>query len=427
MAIDISSAHNLASSLRKANAKLVINMAQGVFGHVIAEIDNYLRYRLCENMGSDQPCVFLGEEDALTAEVLSMYEGVFEAVSLSAINKKVGDHVANCHPDLTIDIGLSSSKVAPPSRGYAYAQLVDNTLVYRTGYLNGAYWDHIQYYKRLKATAEIHPMRLESPCPDQLGDFVDKDGQPIVLIQQRQQMSASNKVVADDELYVPALEYLREKGYTAVFVGREVFPEKWNNLGVINYANSPLASISNDFHLFRLASFALLAASGTNLLAETQATPYLQINNAQGANPPFAANSIYLPSMWASDADGKICTALDHIRHNLHFGIAMPAGMHAQSASAQDILEGVQELENLIEERTPRSALQQRWVDVGKDLWEGKTLWGGKTIWEGLQGGTWIGGNDELLDGFNEESHLTLSQSRVAQKFLEKRQDQLFS
>ena len=425
MPIDLTSAKNLVQSLRSENAKLIINIAQGVFGHIITEIDNYLRMRIHENIGSENPCLFLGEDENLTVELLSLYEGVFEAVSLDHIHKVTGDHVANCHPDLTLDVGMSSYKIAPPSRGYAYAEHIHNTVFYRTGFINGSYRDHIQYYKRLNATAKFQPMRLEVPCPEQLRTFVDRNARPIVLIQQRQEISAANKIIASDKLYEPAIEYLEDSGFTVVFVGREVLPDSWKKLGVIDYANSQFANLQNDFHLFRLASLALLSASGTNWLAEIQATPYLQINNAQGASPPFSRYSITLPSMWTHIEDNKMCTALEQIHHNFTYGAGSVPGMHTQSVDADDILEGIQELENLIKEWRPPSSLQNKWVEIGNDLWQSKSTINGKTLWEGLPKSPWVGGNDELLDGQNEACLLSHSQSRISQKFLSKHQDKL--
>ena len=421
MNIDLNSPYNLATSLRDNNARLVTNIAQGVFGHLIAEIDNYLRFRICEKLDSSHPCVFLGEEDSLTSEILNFYDDFFEAVSLNVSHKKFGDIVANCHPDLTLDVGISSYKVAPPARGYAFTEIIGHTFAFRTGYLNGSYWDHIQYYKRMRGTANLHPMRLETPCPSELRDFVDRNGKPIVIIQQRQIVSAANKIIAVDELYRPALEYINEKGYTLVFVGREVYPESWRELGVIDYANSHFASFQNDSHLFRLASYALLAASGTKWLAEVQDTPFLQINNSQGANLPFSGKSITLPSKWMNEHDGKMCSALEHIRNNLYYGAGSPPGLYAQSVTAQDILEGVQELEILIDKDTPRTPLQQQWTNVGKNLWESEAFW------QSLPEGPWIGGNEELLDGQNEECLLTIGQGRVAQKYLEQNQEALFN
>jgi hypothetical protein len=114
-----------------------------------------------------------------------------------------------------------------------------------------------------------------APCPRMLRDFLDTSGQPIVVLKQRQAMSAGTKIIAGDDLYEPTLEYLKDNNYTIIFSGREQFPDDWRKYDVIDYANRRLATPKNDFHLYRIAKFGLLSASGTNLLAETQCMPYV--------------------------------------------------------------------------------------------------------------------------------------------------------
>jgi hypothetical protein len=99
-----------------------------------------------------------------------------------------------------------------------------------------------------------------------------------------------------------------------------------------------------------------------------------------------------------------------------------------QSITSQDLLSATQELEQLIEDWTPRTELQNKWIKTGKDIWEGRTLTNGRSLWDDIGFGIkpWIGGNDELLDGQNEESLLTLADSRISQKFLERHQEVLF-
>ena len=99
-----------------------------------------------------------------------------------------------------------------------------------------------------------------------------------------------------------------------------------------------------------------------------------------------------------------------------------------QSITASDLLSATQELEQLIAKWTPRTELQNKWVKTGKDIWEGRTLINGQSLWDeiGFSVVPWIGGNDELLDGQNEESLMTLADSRISQKFLERHQEVLF-
>ena len=424
--LNLDTPEQLAQSLRDSGSRLVINISHGVFGHVVSEFDNYMRQRLCEGDETRRPCVLLAPPDRMTSAALEFFGDSFEAVSTDLHHKLMGDCVANLYPELTLDVGLSSYKVAPPSRGYRFMEMVNGQLSYRTGYLNGAFLENIRYYRRLEATEHLHPMRLNVDCPLPLREFVSPHGKPVALLHQRQAVSAGNKVEARGSLYQPAIEYLIDKGYSPVFVGREIFPEEWKKYNVVDYANSVHATVRNDFHLFRLAALAILGASGTNMLAETQGIPYLQVNTTLFATPPFAKNAISLPALWSFAGDQEGVSAALNFMLNFFRGVQAPANMHAISVTGQDVLEAVRELENLMEKDVQRSSLQERWIQEGLDVWKGETLWEGKTLWENLPPEPWVGGNDELLNGQNEDGMLAIANSRVAQGFLERNAERLF-
>ena len=119
-------------------------------------------------------------------------------------------------------------------------------------------------------------------------------------------------------------------------------------------------------------------------------------------------------------------SASHHIGNNLIYGVGVTPNMIMKSVTSEDILNATQELEELIESWNPRSDLQNKWIQAGAKVWEGKTLVDGQTIWSTINGQPWIGGNTELLNGKNEESLLTLAESRVSQKFLESNYEDLF-
>jgi putative glycosyltransferase (TIGR04372 family) len=428
VSINVGSAAGLLHSLREVNGLVVTNITGDVFGHVIPEIDNYARLRISGEVSQETPCMLFATPDKMIKSILEMFPGMFEITSLELVPQLFSEQIVNCHPELGLDVGISSYKISPPTRGYERTELGENKVIYRTNFINGIYSDMIKYFKRIKATPDFHPLRIEVPCPASLHEFLDTAGQSIVVMHQRKVMSAGTKVLVSDDLYVPTLKYLKDNNYTIVFSGREKFPDDWRKYGVIDYANSKYASIKNDFHLYRMAKFGLLAASGTNLLAETQCMPYVQINSSQGAIPTYSMNSIILPSMWNDNETSQMASAAKHIQNNLVFGIGYASGMSMQSITSQDLLSATQELEQLIEDWTPRTELQNKWIKTGKDIWEGRTLTNGRSLWDeiGFREEPWIGGNDELLDGQNEESLLTLADSRISQKFLERHQEVLF-
>jgi putative glycosyltransferase (TIGR04372 family) len=424
--INVISAAALMRSLQEMNGRLIINIEGGVFGHCISEIDNYARLRISEEIPRDTPCLLFASPANTLSSVIDLFPGIFELVSMDIGHKNIADHVANCHPELTIDVGHSSYKVAPPACGYTRIEHEHNQFTYRTSFLNGIYADILKYYKRIKLTSHDHPLRINTPCPETLREFVSPGGHPVVVLAQRQELSSGTKAFLPNDMYRPVLEYLKDSGYSIVFSGRETLPKEWKIYDVIDYANSHLANVHNDFHLYRLAKFGVLPSSGTCALAEVQCLPYVLYNTAVSAIPSYSKKSIVLPSMLRYDDDEKMCSVATQIRHNLQYGINTPPGMHVQSVTGEDILSAVLELESLIDNWTPRSKLQQRWVSVDRDLWEGNILWEGKTLWEGLARVNMIDGYEELADGTETESLYSFSESRVAQKFLHNHQDFLF-
>ena len=418
---------SLAKSLQDINGRLVINLSGEVLGHANSELDNYARMRISGEIPQETPCLLFANPSVILNGVLDLFPGIFELVSLNPEHKIVADHVANCYPELTADVGHSSFKVAPPARGYFFPELIDNQLMYRTDFFDGIYSDTLKHYKRVKATPEAHPLRLDVPCPAELQEFVNKSGHPVVVLAQRQEMTSGTKVIAGHEMYRPTLEYLKDSGYSMVFAGREIMPPEWHKYDVVDYAGSQFANIRNDFHLFRLAKFGVLPSSGTNALAETQCLPYIQVNGSNPAIPPFSKNSIMLPSLWETESSGRLIHFVAQIRSNLTAGISVPNGLRVRTVSPEDVLLAVQELEVLIDDWQPRSPLQEKWVDVGTDYWESKILLDGRTLWQDLKKTTWVDGDEELLSETNSQSIFSVAESRVAQGYLERNHEELFA
>jgi hypothetical protein len=162
---DAGSAAGLLRSLRAVNGLLVTNITGDVFGHAIAEINNYTRLRISGEISPETPCMLFTEPDKIIKSILEMFPGMFEIASVELIHKRFSDHIVNCHPELIIDVGLSSSKASPPARGYVCAEPLENMDFYRTSFINGVYSDMIKYFKRIKATPDAHPICMEGPLP----------------------------------------------------------------------------------------------------------------------------------------------------------------------------------------------------------------------------------------------------------------------
>jgi putative glycosyltransferase (TIGR04372 family) len=422
MEINVNSPADLMHSLQEVNGRLIINIEGNVFGHCISEIDNYARLRISEEIPKHTPCLLFAPPSDILSAIIDLFPGMFELVSMDMFHKIFADIIANCHPELTIDVGHSSFKVAPPACGYSQLDRHHSQLIYRTEFVKGIYTDVLKKYKRIKATPHHHPLRLNAPCPENLQELVSPGGHPVVVLAQRQEISSGTKAFLPNKMYQPVLEYLKDNNYSIVFSGRENFPIEWEKYGVIDYAKSDLANVHNDFHLYRLARFGVLPNSGTCALAEAQCMPYVQYNSSLIVVPPYSKNSILLPSVLTHGDSKKMCSIANQVRHNIEYGVNIPPGIktHFQSVTGEDILNAVLELETLIDDWTPRSELQQKWGDVNRELWKGKT------IWEGIETRPMIAASEDVENEMELESLYTFSESRVAQQFLYNHQDLLF-
>jgi putative glycosyltransferase (TIGR04372 family) len=137
---------------------------------------------------------------------------------------------------------------------------------------------YAEWYKLLAKTPNYYPVASFHPrgLPKVLSDVIGSSR--YVVIQVKDLPVNASYLPTNPDTYLDTLKKIRSEGYKIVFAGREKFPRCFGDLGIIDYANSDLASPENDYYLVRGAYAVLSSASGFGLIAETLGIPLLQVN-----------------------------------------------------------------------------------------------------------------------------------------------------
>jgi putative glycosyltransferase (TIGR04372 family) len=358
---NISSALDIVSFLEQNNGKLIINVAVDAVGHTLAEFDNYARMRLTGELDAQGTHLYMGPEEERALTVASIYgEALFPLIFLSPLAPEMVRSIALFRPDLTVDVGISSYKVAPIAGKTEIVEVSPGGYTsYRTS-IQGLLDDTTAYYRRKLATHEQNPLHRQLPLIEELEDFIDDRGKPLALIQIKDEESSASPEASNAETYMPTLEYLKDLGYHLVQVGRERHPQIFSKLGVVDYANSPLASFTNDFCLFSNASVCLFGPSGVSYFAEIMEKPFVLTNSWWIPAAPFSAKAVIIPALAKSRSDGDLINFRDQLNLQLSSGVYFPIeDFEIVNPDADDILAAMKECLELDKKMLPLSESQQ--------------------------------------------------------------------
>ena len=307
-------ADDLAKKIISTNGKLIINVSPDAVGHALAETDNFLRMKLTGEYDKDRPSYFYNFDfgDRLLTMQRLFGDLIFDTWDVGPHGCFLGTVVANAYPDLIVDVGISSFKVAMPRGEEPFAWEPNG--FYRTSYF---YDSTLMYHKRFAATSDVYPFIDKIQCSDEIEDFIGAKGGKVSAVQFKDVSSAGIAFPLPAEHYIPALSFLMDNGYTIVLVGREAMPREWERFGVVNYAGSRLATFENDFRLMKRATVGIVGASGIQLFLELLDKPFIQINTKMPAMPPWGRKSICAPSLYRFNGDGGIPSFLEHLQYNI--------------------------------------------------------------------------------------------------------------
>jgi len=347
--INIESALDIVKFLEANNGKLIINIETSAVGHTLSELDNFMCMRVLGEVPADGICCYIGPDEERMSTISELYGDSLNIVFfLSKYASEMARSIALFRPDLTVDVGMSSFKIAPIENETLRSEQVDH-IIYRSS-INKLMGDFVSYYRRKLEAFTTEQTRFLFPMPggmlrkfimpDELERLVDARGRRLALIQIKDTEQHSGGAEAVDPLtYVPTLEYLKDMNFQLVQVGREYHPKDFARLGVIDYANSPLASFKNDFALFSNSDFCLTGPSGIAMFPELMMKPYVVANTWWHGIPPFSPLAVALPALARLRENNLMLTFAEQNELYFENGVYFPLETHESvSPDGTDIL-----------------------------------------------------------------------------------------
>jgi putative glycosyltransferase (TIGR04372 family) len=212
-------------------------------------------------------------------------------------------------------------------------------------------------------------MARKFPMAYDLEHFINARGQKIALLQLKDFPSSGGADAIDPDTYLPSMRYLRDLGYKLVLVGREQYPEAFASLGVVDYANSPLATFKNDLVLFSNADFSLTGPSGISQFPEIMGTPFVYVNNWQPLLPPFSPHCVCAPAVLKLKGEDKFLTFSEQLDLMEATGVNFPKDQPYDviSPDSDDILMATQEAIELVDNPMPLDKNQQLMRELRPD------------------------------------------------------------
>lgn len=343
----------------------VANIADGV-GHWIAELDYFFRKQHLNEIDANY-FILIRKPNHLADTCLSYYGHKFDLAACDNNLYNLFLPITMHFHDITFDAGLSRLKWQMPKDNYVPVTPDGQSYVHQINKKeNRNDWE--RYYSSRSKTVDYYPLKINT-TKEEVEIILKKRFKKIAIIHLKNASCNAAAAVTTSATYLPTILFLKKQGYTVVFGGREVMPREYRSLGVINYAESPQASFSNDFKLFSQASNTIMCASGVSLLSECLEIPLIYFNHWHIARVPFPKNSICVPSLVKEKKTGRTLSFLEQIllynnRPDVGAEIFPFEEYESINATAEDLLQSTIEMEDLIKNNTPMNDLQLKFNKI---------------------------------------------------------------
>lgn len=252
----------IAKKIEENNIVFSYNNISTAVGHVYLEFDYLLRKKKIINKNiyciwpkTPITCLFHVYENHLGINVL--LSGFLSLLIYPLILR---------YKFLGIDSGLSDVNHGLDIR-------VNKPLNYRDTYLK-----HCPYFALVANQPDMHGLRSlsKNSFPEEIKNIIKNKKYIVIQIKDKAVNATYHPI--DPKTYIPVIIYMKNKGYEVVLGGREVMPLEFKELGVIDYANSTLATAQNDYFIVRDSHMVLSSGSGFSAIADTLGKPLLIIN-----------------------------------------------------------------------------------------------------------------------------------------------------
>jgi len=294
-------------------------------GHVVFELDNFLRMRHLGELGAQGNflAVFAQSELSIPTHIANTCPGVFSPASglQILVDNECYRHVLEIealYPELVVDVGLSHLKIALHDAQSRKAA----RLMRLAGWPKELIWvitnqQMAELNRRyLRRQAESHDYcpwaTIPEPSPA-LQQLLGGNWDKLALVHHKPVAYNNSGTVVESTALHPTLAYLRDMGYTIVKIGTEEFPPEWSHYGVIPYAASGIMNYGHDLMLIKAAKFAMYHASGASHVAELLGTPMVSYAGWHLNYPPLVANCVHLPTLMRRKSDRRILRFAEQI------------------------------------------------------------------------------------------------------------------
>lgn len=343
----------------------VVNIAGGV-GHIICELDQFLRKKKTGELDVGKKYFWIRKNDEYSKTCVELYGKHFDYAVCNPWLYFLILPILIRFKDITHDGGLSrlkwqldpKGKYTIPKDQQTYLYQIDKSECFEL-------WNH--YYSLCQKTKGFYPLKVERE--GSLKEWIP--GEKIVLLQLKDGKKNASACSTDPNSYLPSIQYLKKLGYTLVMAGREKMTPLFEKEGVINYAQSQYASFRNDIELYNLAEFSINSGSGAAFLADSYDRPYLYVNSWQLPMAMFSPKCIMVPTL-VQTKDGQFLKFLEQMK--LYQNLKDPGKEDfpehlytARNANADEILEAVKELLQLIEKPIAKTIEQERWQNLDQN------------------------------------------------------------
>lgn len=386
MSINVHAIHNYFN--RPENRLLVNMLFPDSPGHMICELDNFMRMRhlgeIPENLS--YYAVFPSSVLHLPSTIATVLPKAFAPESgiqviIDDEIYKLANDISLARPELAIDPGLSHIKVVLGSE----EDRKKSRLMYYSNWPR-MYWiisnkmllkNTTEWYRRRKESADYCFLAGIPSLSSELQDFLGGNVEKLALIHIRSSLrgAAGNAgTFTEPELLMSTLGYLRDMGYTIVKIGLEPYPESWAHFSVINYSESSLRNYTNDLILLKAAKFVMMNATGFEAVSDILGTPMVSYGRWSLAMLPCSRNCVNLPSLMRSKANG----CLLKFKEQIDFYLSLPElwqknvlgfptdEFDERPPTADEFLAATQEAIALGENFVPMSAEQEKFLNLDR-------------------------------------------------------------
>lgn len=294
--------HFLHYLFRTFNIVFVVNMIPGM-GHNTAELDYFLRMKVSGAISDDKRLVLLRAPSSIHNDTLELYRHHFWFASNNRFLVNFVAPITARFEDIRLNVGLSRLRSqlrddgswSPPPTGTTYLHQISKLE-------NVANWQ--TYFETRQTTRNLAPLKERLGESAKLRDFISKDAR-IALIHIKDMASNATAAPTDPSTYIPTIQFLQENKFAVVMIGREAMPNEFSELGVIDYAGSPIASYKHDLQLVALADVVVTAGSGIAIMPDCMNIPLVYTNSWHLGMPLPSEYSIIVPTLMLRRSDGR--------------------------------------------------------------------------------------------------------------------------